>query len=302
MPISGYQGMNVNQLQVPPVKTWAGIYFFLSGVVMAAIGIMIGSSSAGSLCGSVFDPDSTAAAIFDSMVGSYSFEEIGCQRKIAAQATPTWALIIIGVLAVLAGCVVRANAKSQLMAVAAMQTYGHQFANSSAPAEETTQRMGNAELPNRVAQAGIGRVQQSQRIVPAPDFLKKVPKSRIRQKRFAGIAAIVLGAIGFLLAALLMAGSMTGYGYAGMLYLTSCGLLASGVWVYKKHQKKLRWPLIVLSAFSALMVLACIFSPSVQRQSIFVLLLILLVGALLVLVLGLVAFVIDQRLAKSQSK
>ena len=79
------------------------------------IGIVVGSMSAASMCGSVFTPKSRVAELYDTLRGSLGGTS-SCEKSIAAAAVPTWILIVLGVALVLVGIIVRAIGKNRAAA------------------------------------------------------------------------------------------------------------------------------------------------------------------------------------------
>ncbi|XTR52236.1 hypothetical protein ACOM2C_01475 [Pseudarthrobacter sp. So.54] len=75
------------------------------GPFAAGIGIFIGSQKVGNLCGSVFRADNFAATYYDSLGGVGA--EAACNQSIAAAAVPTWVLIVLGIILVLAAVILR---------------------------------------------------------------------------------------------------------------------------------------------------------------------------------------------------
>jgi uncharacterized membrane protein len=86
-------------------KSKAWIWLVVLGPILTVIGIIMGSAKAGGLCGSVFDPDSLAAELYDTMGGYGGAAE--CRRNIASMAVPTWIFIVLGIVLVLTGIIVR---------------------------------------------------------------------------------------------------------------------------------------------------------------------------------------------------
>lgn len=91
------------------------IWLLVSGIATTIIGIIVGSQKTGSLCGSVFKPDSLAAELYDTMGGYGGAAE--CRRNIASAAVPIWILIVLGIVLVLTGIIVRAIGKNRPAAV-----------------------------------------------------------------------------------------------------------------------------------------------------------------------------------------
>jgi uncharacterized membrane protein len=93
--------------QQGPTKSRGWIWLVVLGPILTVVGIIIGSSESG-MCGSVFNSDSLAAEIFDSMGGyGYGSAPADCQESIAATAFPTWIFIVLGIVLVLTGIIVR---------------------------------------------------------------------------------------------------------------------------------------------------------------------------------------------------
>lgn len=98
---------SMSQIVQQDVKKSRGwIWRPIVGVIVAIIGVVVGSQKVGSLCGSVFQPDNHAAELYDSM-GGYG-GEAECQQNIAAAGVPIWILIVMGIVLVLTGVIVRA--------------------------------------------------------------------------------------------------------------------------------------------------------------------------------------------------
>lgn len=94
------------------------IWLVIIGMVVSIIGIIVGSQKAGSLCGSVFSPQSHAAELFDTLYGSPGGGEVECRQSIAGAAVPTWILIVLGIVVALTGIVVRSIGNSRPVPVA----------------------------------------------------------------------------------------------------------------------------------------------------------------------------------------
>lgn len=77
------------------------IRLIVAGFAVQIIGIIVGLQKAGPLCGSPLMPGSRSAEIFDSLRhGSGAAAE--CYRNIASAEGPTWILIGLGIVVVLA--------------------------------------------------------------------------------------------------------------------------------------------------------------------------------------------------------
>ena len=98
-----------------PVRGW--LWLVIVGPVVTIIGIIIGSTSTGSMCGSVFSPKSTVAELYDTLGGSLGGAARSCEKSIAAAAVPTWILIVLGIALVLVGIIVRAIGKNRAAAL-----------------------------------------------------------------------------------------------------------------------------------------------------------------------------------------
>lgn len=106
---------------VQRVKKHRGwVWLVVIGIIASIIGIVTGFQKTGSLCGSVFNPKSLAAELYDAMGGYGGAAE--CRRNIASAAVPTWVLIVLGIVLVLTGIIVRSIGNSGPTATAAMQT------------------------------------------------------------------------------------------------------------------------------------------------------------------------------------
>ena len=84
------------------------VWLWLIGAGFAVLlaGIVFGLQQTGPLCGSPLLPDSRAAETFDALHrGAKAAAD--CYRSIEAAAVPTWILIALGVVLVLAGVTVR---------------------------------------------------------------------------------------------------------------------------------------------------------------------------------------------------
>jgi hypothetical protein len=109
---SHHRGAGMSETVQPDTKRRGWVWLVVIGIVTAIIGIIVGFQKAGGLCGSVFNPDSLAAELYDSMGGYGGAAE--CRRNIASAAVPTWVLIVLGIVLVLTGIIVRAIANSRL--------------------------------------------------------------------------------------------------------------------------------------------------------------------------------------------
>ncbi|MDJ0319996.1 SHOCT domain-containing protein [Pseudarthrobacter sp. PS3-L1] len=83
------------------------IYLVVIGLVTSTVGIVVGSMKTGGMCGSVFSPRSNVAALYDTLQGSFGGAAADCKESIAAAVVPTWILIVLGIVLVLAGIIVR---------------------------------------------------------------------------------------------------------------------------------------------------------------------------------------------------
>ena len=79
-------------------------------------GIVFGLQKTGPLCGSPLVPDSRAAEAFDALHRGAG-AAASCYRSIGAAAVPTWVLVALGVVLVLAGVTVRIVAISRSVAM-----------------------------------------------------------------------------------------------------------------------------------------------------------------------------------------
>lgn len=93
---------NVTQ---PKRRGW--IWLVVIGLAMSIIGIIVGSVKTGGMCGSVFSPKSRVAELYDTLQGSFGGAASDCKDSIAAAAVPTWILIVLGIIMILAGIIVR---------------------------------------------------------------------------------------------------------------------------------------------------------------------------------------------------
>ncbi|UKA53933.1 hypothetical protein LFT45_19840 [Arthrobacter sp. FW305-BF8] len=99
------------------------VWLWLIGAGFAVLlaGIVFGLQQTGPLCGSPLLPDSRPAETFDALHrGAKSAAD--CYRSIEVAAVPTWILIALGVVLVLAGVAVRIVAISRT--AAAIQKMG----------------------------------------------------------------------------------------------------------------------------------------------------------------------------------
>jgi hypothetical protein len=90
----------------------AWLWLIGAGFAVLLAGIVFGLQKTGPLCGSPLMPDSRAAEAFDALhrgAGSAA----ACYHSIGAAAVPTWILIALGVVLVLAGVTVRIVAISR---------------------------------------------------------------------------------------------------------------------------------------------------------------------------------------------
>lgn len=97
-----------------PVRGW--LWLVIVGPVVTIVGIIIGSMSTGSMCGSVFSPKNHVAELYDSMRGSLGGAASSCEKSVAAAAVPTWILIVLGIALVLVGIIIRAIGKNRAAA------------------------------------------------------------------------------------------------------------------------------------------------------------------------------------------
>lgn len=89
-------------------KSTAWIWLVIIGPILTIVGIIIGSQKMGSLCGTVFSPQSHAAELFDTLYGSPGGGASSCRQSITSAAVPTWILIVLGIILVLTSIVLRA--------------------------------------------------------------------------------------------------------------------------------------------------------------------------------------------------
>jgi uncharacterized membrane protein len=99
-------------------KSTAWIWLATVGPILTIIGILIGSQKMGSLCGSVFSPQSHAAELFDTLYGSPGGGASSCRQSITSAAVPTWILIVLGIILVLTAIVVRSITSNRVGAPA----------------------------------------------------------------------------------------------------------------------------------------------------------------------------------------
>ncbi|MET4062155.1 putative membrane protein [Arthrobacter sp. UYP6] len=107
----------MSEESAPKRRGW--IWLVVIGVITSIIGIIVGSTKTGSLCGSVFNPKSLSAEIYDTLSGSYGGAEANCRESISAAAVPTWILIVLGIMLVVAGIIVRSIGNNRPTVVAA---------------------------------------------------------------------------------------------------------------------------------------------------------------------------------------
>lgn len=89
------------------------LWLLITGSVLLVLGITAGTNQqGGSLCGSVFSPDSPAAELYDTLQGAYG-GVASCEKSIAAAAVPTWIFLGLGVVLILTGIIVRAIGNSR---------------------------------------------------------------------------------------------------------------------------------------------------------------------------------------------
>lgn len=82
------------------------IWSILAGFAVYVIGLIVGLQKVGRLCGSPLIPQSREAELFDALrKGSGAASQ--CYRSIASAEGPTWTLIVLGIVVVLAGVTVR---------------------------------------------------------------------------------------------------------------------------------------------------------------------------------------------------
>lgn len=116
---------------VPKGRGW--IWLVVIGLITAVIGIIVGSMKAGGMCGSVFSPKSNVAELYDTLQGSFGGAAVECKESIAAAAVPTWILIVLGVILVLAGIIVRSigNNRPTVVTTAAAPSVASQIEDLS---------------------------------------------------------------------------------------------------------------------------------------------------------------------------
>lgn len=103
-----------------PVRGW--LWLVIIGPVVTIVGIIIGSLSVGSMCGSVFSPKNHVAELYDSLRGSLGGAASSCEKSIAAAAVPTWILIVLGIALILVGIIIRAIGKNRATGTVAAPT------------------------------------------------------------------------------------------------------------------------------------------------------------------------------------
>lgn len=91
----------------------AWLWLIGAGFAVLLGGIVFGLQRTGPLCGSPLMPESRPAEVFDALHRG-ARAAAGCYRSIGAAAVPTWSLIALGVLLVLAGVAVRIVAITRL--------------------------------------------------------------------------------------------------------------------------------------------------------------------------------------------
>jgi type VI protein secretion system component VasF len=84
----------------------AWLWLIGAGFAVLLVGIVFGLQKTGPLCGSPLIPDSRAAEAFDALHRGAE-AAAACYRAIGAAAVPTWILIALAVVLVLAGVTVR---------------------------------------------------------------------------------------------------------------------------------------------------------------------------------------------------
>ncbi|GAA4032630.1 hypothetical protein GCM10023063_14910 [Arthrobacter methylotrophus] len=111
----------MSEIKQPKRHAWGRgwVWLVVLGLLTAVIGIITGSVKAGDMCGSVFSPTSNVAAIYDTLGGSPGGAVADCKESIAAQTVPTWILIVLGIILVLAGIIVRSIGNNRPTVVAA---------------------------------------------------------------------------------------------------------------------------------------------------------------------------------------
>jgi hypothetical protein len=115
----------------PKRRGW--IWLVVIGLVTSIIGIIVGSMKAGGMCGSVFSPKSQVAELYDTLQGSFGGAAADCKESIAAAAVPTWILIVLGVILVLAGVIIRSigNNRTTVITAAAAPSVASQIEDLS---------------------------------------------------------------------------------------------------------------------------------------------------------------------------
>lgn len=101
--------MSQSVLQTP-VRGW--MWLVILGPILTIIGIIVGVTATGSMCGSVFAPESRVAQYYDSY-GGFGGATRACEKSIAAAAVPTWILIVLGIVFVLVAILLRAIGKTR---------------------------------------------------------------------------------------------------------------------------------------------------------------------------------------------
>ncbi|MFP3461065.1 hypothetical protein R5O87_09470 [Arthrobacter globiformis] len=91
----------------------AWLWLIGAGFAVLLAGIVFGLQKTGTLCGSPLMPDSRSAEAFDALHRGAG-AAAACYHSIGAAAVPTWILIALGVVLVLAGVTVRIVAISRL--------------------------------------------------------------------------------------------------------------------------------------------------------------------------------------------
>jgi uncharacterized membrane protein HdeD (DUF308 family) len=92
------------QLDLRTRRGW--IWLIVAGFSVLVAGIIVGLQKTGPLCGSPLLPESRSAEIFDSLRRG-SKAAVECYRNIDSASVPTWGLIALGVVLVLAAVVIR---------------------------------------------------------------------------------------------------------------------------------------------------------------------------------------------------
>lgn len=101
--------MSQSVLQAP-VRGW--MWLVILGPILTIIGIVVGLTGTGNMCGSVFAPESRVAQYYDSM-GGFGGATRACEKSIVAAAVPTWILIVLGIVFVLMAILLRAIGKNR---------------------------------------------------------------------------------------------------------------------------------------------------------------------------------------------